>query len=70
MAPPLLTRILMVEDEADIQAVAKLALQAIGGFTVQICSSGSEALKIVPTFASELILLDGVNLAKLLWGAT
>lgn len=58
MAPPPLTRILMVEDEADIQAVAKLALQAIGGFTIQICSSGSEALKIVPTFASELILLD------------
>ncbi len=58
MAPPPLTRILMVEDEADIQAVARLALQAIGGFTVEICSSGSEAIEKAPTFASELLLLD------------
>lgn len=58
MAPPPLNRILMVEDEADIQAVARLALQAIGGFTVEICSSGSEAIEKAPTFASELLLLD------------
>ena len=58
MTPPPLTRILVVEDEADIQAVARLALQALGGFVLEICSSGSEAIEKVPSFASELILLD------------
>jgi diguanylate cyclase (GGDEF)-like protein len=58
MATNPLQRILIVEDEPDIQAIAKLALEAVGGFTVQVCSSGSEALKIAPQFAPDLILLD------------
>lgn len=53
-----LQRILYVEDEQDIQTVAKLALEAMGGFTVEICSSGSEALKQAPLFNPQLILLD------------
>lgn len=53
-----LTRILYVEDEADIQSVARLALEAVGGFTVRICSSGEEALREAAGFSPELILLD------------
>jgi CheY-like chemotaxis protein len=53
-----LNKILYVEDEPDIQAVAKLALEAIGGFTVKICSSGQEALAELPGFAPDVILLD------------
>lgn len=53
-----LTRILYVEDEPDIQTVARLALEALGGFTVQICSSGDEALQRSPGFQPQLILLD------------
>ena len=53
-----LKRILYVEDEPDIQAVAKLALEAIGGFTVEICSSGQEALDKAPAWAPQLILMD------------
>ena len=53
-----LKRILMVEDETDIQEVAQLALEAVGGFTVCICSSGPEALQQAPLFAPDLILLD------------
>jgi CheY-like chemotaxis protein len=53
-----LNKILYVEDEPDIQAVAKLALEAIGGFIVKICSSGQEALKELPVFAPDVILLD------------
>ena len=53
-----LQRILYVEDEADIQAVAKLALEMVGGFTVKICSSGEEALREAVAFAPEMILLD------------
>ena len=53
-----LTRILYVEDEPDIQTVARLALETLGGFTVEICSSGSEALDRAPGFQPQLILLD------------
>lgn len=53
-----LTRILYVEDEPDIQTVARLALETLGGFTVQICSSGDEALQRAPGFQPQLILLD------------
>ena len=58
MTSQILDRILMVEDEADIQQVAQLALEAVGGFTVQVCSSGAEALEAAPAFAPDLILLD------------
>jgi two-component system OmpR family response regulator len=53
-----LQRILLVEDDADIQAVGQLALEAVGGFTVQVCSSGQEALRTAPLFVPDLILLD------------
>ncbi len=53
-----LQRVLYAEDEPDIQAVARLALEMVGGLTVKICSSGDEALREGPLFAPELILLD------------
>jgi len=53
-----LNRILYVEDEPDIQAVAKLALEQVGGFTLEVCSSGKEAMQKAEAFAPELILLD------------
>jgi two-component system OmpR family response regulator len=53
-----LTRILHVEDDHCIQAVAKVALETVGGFKVLTCSSGREALEQVQAFAPDLILLD------------
>lgn len=53
-----LKRILYAEDEPDIQAVAKLALEMVGGFEVLICGTGAEALDRVKAYAPELILLD------------
>lgn len=53
-----LTRVLYVEDDTDIQAVAKLALEIVGKFTVKICASGEEALKEAAAFAPDMILLD------------
>lgn len=53
-----LQRVLYVEDEPDIQAVAQLALEMVGGFTVKICSSGEEALREAVGFAPDMILLD------------
>ena len=53
-----LERITYVEDEPDIRAVAELALTALGGFTIDVCTSGLEALDKAPTFKPDLILLD------------
>lgn len=53
-----LRRVLLVEDERDIQIVARLALADIGHLEVEVCSSGNEALEIAPRFRPELILLD------------
>lgn len=53
-----LERIMYVEDEPDIQAIARMALENVGGFTVCICSSGSEALSKLQEFNPDLVLLD------------
>jgi DNA-binding response OmpR family regulator len=53
-----LKRILYVEDEPDIQAVAKLALESVGGFTLHVCSSGQQAIEEAEGFDPQLILLD------------
>ena len=53
-----LQRILYVEDEVDIRTVAKLALEAVGGFEVEVAASGDEALLRVHDFAPDLLLLD------------
>jgi CheY-like chemotaxis protein len=53
-----LARIMMVEDEPDIQAVARVALEAVGGFAVEMCSSGIEALQRVREIDPDLILMD------------
>ncbi len=55
---PPLKRILYVEDEADIQAVAKMALETVGGFMVKTCDSGKEAIEKAPEFLPDLIILD------------
>ncbi len=57
MAAPL-NKILHVEDEPDIQEVAKMALEAVGGFTVKTCGSGDEALAAALEFGPDLFLLD------------
>jgi len=53
-----LSKILYVEDEPDIQAVARIALEMVGGFKVKICSSGQQAIDEGADFAPDLILLD------------
>ena len=53
-----LQRIMHIEDDPSIQQVAKIALEAVGGFTVHTCSSGQQALTDYPAFAPQLILLD------------
>jgi two-component system, OmpR family, response regulator len=58
MPMPPLERILLVDDEADIRQVARLALEALGGFQVRECHSGIIAPKAALEFEPQLILMD------------
>jgi len=53
-----LNKILYVEDDLDIQVVAQMALETVGGFTLCVCSSGQEAIDTAATFEPDMILLD------------
>ena len=53
-----LSRVLFIEDEADIRHIAKMALERIGGLDVLACASGEEALKSATQFLPDLVLLD------------
>lgn len=53
-----LEKIMLVEDEEDIRAVAELALEAVGGFTLKTCASGQCALETIEAFQPQLIVLD------------
>jgi CheY-like chemotaxis protein len=58
MTIPILRKILVVEDEPDIQAVVRLSLEAVGGFEVKICDTGVDALQCAEEFLPDLMLLD------------
>jgi len=51
-------KILVVEDDPDIQIIARMSLETVGGHEVEICSGGAEALEAIATFPAELVLLD------------
>lgn len=51
-------RIMLVEDDPDIQVIARMALECVGGFTVALSSSGDQALETAPVFGPDLILMD------------
>ena len=53
-----LQRILHVEDGDDIRTIAKLTLEALGGFVVESCESGPQAIARAAAFNPDLILLD------------
>ena len=53
-----LKRILYAEDEPDIQAVAKIALETVGSFELKICNNGEEALANAVSYAPDLLLFD------------
>jgi CheY-like chemotaxis protein len=56
-APPL-RRVLLVEDDPDIQAIVSFALESVGGLSVEVCASGPEAVASAPRFRPEIVLLD------------
>ncbi len=60
MTPQEPERIMVVDDDPDIVSIALIALETMGGFTVETCSSGREALNRVSTFRPDMILLDAM----------
>jgi two-component system, OmpR family, response regulator len=57
MIPPL-NHVLCIDDEEDILQVAKLALEAVGGFQVSLCRGSGRAVEEARRLAPDLILLD------------
>jgi CheY-like chemotaxis protein len=53
-----LRRVMLVEDDPDIQQIAQMALEMVGGLTVHVCSGGREALDQLPGCRPDIILLD------------
>jgi len=52
------SRITYVEDEADIREIGEIALGSIGGFEVDVCQDGYEAVARAPDFGPDMIILD------------
>jgi len=53
-----LSRILYVEDDADIREIVRMSLEMLGRFQVAACDSCAAALSLVDEFSPELLLLD------------
>ncbi len=56
--PKILSKILLVEDEPDIQIVVKIALEAMSDFIVDTCDTGEMAIEKAKSNPPDLILLD------------
>lgn len=53
-----LARIMYVDDEPHLRALAEVSLAKVGRFETLVCGSGQEALDSAPAFKPDLILLD------------
>jgi len=53
-----LKKIMLVEDDPDIQLITRLSLEVGGGYDVRVCNSGADAVQSVRAYAPDLVLLD------------
>lgn len=51
-------RVLLVDDDPDIRAVARLALERLGGFEVEDVGEGEMAIERAAAAAPDLVVLD------------
>ena len=52
------TKILIIEDEPEIQAILAISLQRVGGFETIVASDGVEGIECAMRDAPDVILLD------------
>lgn len=50
--------VLYAEDDPDIQMIASMALEDIGGLKVHLCNDGNQAITDYPQVAPDIVLLD------------
>lgn len=55
---PKLDKMLYAEDDADIRKVAVLAMEVLGGITVETCESDVDVVEKAHQFQPDLIMLD------------
>jgi CheY-like chemotaxis protein len=55
-----LKKILIADDEMAVQTVAKIALEQMGQYEVQVCKHGKEVLETLPGWKPDLIVLDAM----------
>lgn len=53
-----LRRVLHVEDDESISAIARVALESVGGLQVLSCTSGRMAVEQAAAFIPDLLLID------------
>lgn len=53
-----MARVLLVDDEPDIQLIGQTTLELIGGYEVLLAGTGEEALAIAAENAVDAVLLD------------
>lgn len=53
-----LKKILYAEDEPDIQSIAQMSLEMMGGYEIHACQDGQQAIDTVPSFQPDLLLFD------------
>lgn len=51
-------RVLYAEDDPDIQMIASMALEDIGGLNVHLCADGNEAIEQYAEIQPDVLLLD------------
>ena len=51
-------RVAHVDDDDDLLAIVRLALEATAGMQVESCTSGARALEVIPGFHPDVILVD------------
>ena len=53
-------RVLLADDEPDILEIARIALENVGGYEVAVCESGTEFLRLLPSFDPDLVIIDAL----------
>lgn len=53
-----MTKVLHVDDDADIREITRISLEVVGPFTLLQCSNGFDALEQGPQFLPDIILMD------------
>jgi CheY-like chemotaxis protein len=53
-----LTKILCIDDDADILEIVKVSLEVFGGFTLQTCLGGHDGIQQAAKWQPDLILTD------------